>query len=286
MVTPETLAQAVDVVSVRDEWERAVIGASAVGNDCDTYLALELRGLPSNKIEPRLLRIFDLGKAIETLVEGDLGAALHHLSDGGLVMLAEDPRTDKQWEFHRYGRLSVAHPDGLVFTKEEVANRDFSSPEWVVEIKSMKQSKFDAFVEQGVKSSHPGYYRQMQMQMGYTGSATHCIFAAYNKDTSAYSFEIVEFDAIVFASLMARIEFAMRKRVTRQQADRSSFRCRFCFKSEACWGDLRPKKSCRTCAHSEAQVDGRWWCTKKDAEAVRDCWDYAPFAPAPKGTKT
>lgn len=262
--SPEDILERIEEAMVmhRGEQEpRAYLGASAVGNRCEAYLAFSLRGYPDTDPEtPRIFRIFELGHLIENVV-------VKHLLMAKVPILPENPMTGKQWTYTAFGGHVVGHADGLY---------DGNTP-GIVEIKSMNSDKFNKFSRLGIKYSHRSYYDQVTLLMGLSGYS-YTLFVAYNKDTSAYHFEWVYLDPFDLSSLVHRIEKAMSKSPERISNDETDWRCRECFKREACWeGKLPNKRDRKTCGAAYPTKVGGWECSLGCPGG--ECHTWRPFVP-------
>ena len=245
---------------------RSYIGASSVGTKCDVEIELSLRGFPDGQIDAPLKRIFRDGHRIETEVVKDLRRA-------GYLVLDVDETTGRQWRFELAGGHVVCNTDGLIDLQgDEVMS--------LLEIKSMKGTLFNAFKKHGVKKSHPKYWDQMMMMMGM-GDLAQCLFIAYNKDTSRYWCQIVEYDPLEWAFIKSRIETVWKGEARKISNDPGIFACKFCFKVSGCFGLTDPKLACTTCQHAKPITSGdkAWWCNLHNTKATDTCADWTRFLP-------
>ena len=248
----------------RDQKARQYIGASGIGQQCDASIAFSFRGYPDTPPESRLARIFRDGHRIEYDVVKDMRKA-------GLHVMEKDPMTGKQWRFEGYGGLVMGNADGLL----EIDGQTIG-----LEIKSMNDSKHKEFVRKGIKGSHPQYFDQMQFMMGLSGM-TRFVIVAYNKNTSAYHHEYVDFDDFRFAFLTAKVERVLKNEAQKISEDESDWRCRGCFKRDACWhGAMPAEMTVRTCGNSYADNDGNMKCDVCDGNT---CTDWKLYKPKPRG---
>jgi hypothetical protein len=251
----------------RREKTRAYIGASGVGQTCTAAIAFSLRGYPDTTPDPRLKRIFRDGHRIESIVIGDMKKA-------GLHVMEVDPLTGEQWTYTAYGGHVIGHADGLL---------EINGESWLVEIKSMNDSKFKDCMERRVKYSHPSYYAQVQFMMGLA-KIRKCLFVAYNKNNSDYLSEVVDFDDFAFAALQTKVERVLKGNGQKISRDESDWRCRGCFKADACWRDAEPEqKIMRTCGNARPTQGGEWKCAKGCGQT---CIDWTKYQPLPKGSTT
>lgn len=243
---------------------RRYIGGSNIGGPCEAALSFSLRGFPDDEPTPKTQRIFQLGHKLEDLIIADLKRSK-------ITVLDRDPETNWQFAYQKYGGHIRGNVDGQI----EVADGELA----LLEIKSMNAAKWRAFVKKGVAESHPQYVAQMQTYMGL-GGFEKAVLLGYNKDTSEYHCEVVEFDLIEFHALMARAERVMGGHAPRVTDNADDWRCKFCFKRGVCREGRLPDKDCATCASSLAQDDGRWYCTAKQETAQGICDDYSVWEPS------
>ena len=244
----------------RPFYAKGSIGASAVGNSCDAYLSLSLRGFPEEPIDAQLKRIFRDGHRIEIDVLKDIQKA-------GVDVTFKDEFTGKQFKWVKYGGHAVFKSDGLL-----------SDGKVLLEIKSMNNALWTKFKGYGIKISHPHYYDQMQMGMGLSGIQS-CVMLAYNKDKSTYHDELVEFDPIRWGFLSSRIDRAIAGDVEKIGRDETDWRCRECPKRGACWGLREIPKTVRTCAHSSPDNSGGFTCPCGGDDTKGCLGSYEQFKP-------
>lgn len=270
----------IDIATVRQELatreRRRYIGASGIGETCQAYHALSLRGFESDLPEPKLLRIFRDGHRIEARVIEDLAAAGH-------TVMATDPATGEQWEYTSHGGHHVCHLDGFITLAG-------TAEEMTLEIKSMNKAMFAKFKTKGVRVSHPEYYDQCIDQLGLVRDSIdevkRCFFVAYYKDNSEYHAEIIEFDPEHYDTLLStRVSPALKGESERESAYPAAYKCTQCFKRTACWKpESVTQQECWHCAYAYPDNFGgkHWSCTKAgDAKGV--CEDFTPFKVTPHG---
>lgn len=248
----------------KDEKEkpRAYIGASSVGHDCTAMLAFSHRGYPNNPPDQRLKRIFRDGHRIEYVVVADLTKA-------GIHVMEKDPMTGKQWRYTDYHGHAMGNADGILETEEGTA---------IVEIKSMNDAKFKEFVKKGVRSSHPTYYAQMQYLMGLS-DMKRAILVSYNKNNSDYHHQWIDFDIFYYNSLRQKVEDVINGHGKKLSIDESDWRCRGCFKRDACWQGKEPAvKTIKTCGNATASTtNAEWTCKNGCVETCQDWVRYIPY---------
>lgn len=251
------------------EKTRQYIGASGVGHPCDAYISLCHRGFPETPPQARIKRIFRDGHRIEEDVVADLKKAGYEVDE-------VDPETKKQFYYSMFGNHVSGSGDGNITIDGELH---------LLEIKSMNATRHNRCKKVGVKVSDYKYYAQVQLMMGLSDIKKSC-FVSYNKNTSEYLSEIITFDEFEYSELLRRINVVLNNEGKRIAKDKTDWRCKSCFKREACWEGLKPSPACHNCKHAIAADTGgkAWWCNNHNKEAVNTCDDYTLFLPKPFGT--
>ena len=247
---------------------RAYIGASSIGNVCDAFLALTLRGFRDDPTEPKTQRIFWLGHQLEEVVV-DL------LKKAAVPVKELDPRTGRQWHFDAEGGHLQANLDGLVFFS------GYDKPaSHTLEIKSMNVTLFKSFMERGLYVSHPHYVDQVQLGMGLSG-IHQCLMVAYCKNNSDLWVEVIYFDHAHYQRLRER----STKTLEGSSAKHEGWGCTRCHKRTACkTGAVLPEdQACRHCKHAMPVIGGNksWVCTLHGHITKELCSDFSVFRPTP-----
>jgi hypothetical protein len=238
---------------------RAYIGASNIGNPCKAALQYSLRGYPQKEPPAPVLRIFEIGHLIEDLVVKDLQQA-------GVNVLPVNTDTGQQWEYTAFSGHLRGHADGLILTKEGYE---------ILEIKSMKDRKWQKFKTQGIRISHPIYFDQMQILMGLAKLKTAWM-VSYNKDNSLYHAERVSFDQYRYTELLIKALSVVRGPSTERISNTPScFECSYCNYKPHCWPQgetpLPIPVECRTCKHAKPTGKRTWFCTLHGSRATDPC---------------
>lgn len=247
------------------EEARSYIGASGIGSKCDAELAFSLRGFPNNQIDPQLKRIFRAGHQAERWVLKDLAKA-------GLNVIPNDPMTGKQWAYEDFGGHIAMHTDGFVEENDETS---------LLEIKSMNDRAWVKCEKEGVKYSHRHYYDQIQFMLGYA-EIEKCLFVSYNKNTSKYLAEVIEYDEFYFQGLQERAYRILRNEAAKVATDKSDWRCKGCFKRSVCWDNPNLEWKQRFCQYAEPLKDGSWTCGKGISPCTSQCDQFQRYRPREK----
>ncbi len=185
---------------------RDYIGASNIGNDCWRQIWYELKGAkrdnPTNKVQ----RTWDMGKLLENFV-------INLLKISGVEF--EDYQVEGVDRDLPYFK---GHFDGLMV-----------KPYGVLEIKTAKDSSFRQFVKHGLKRWSATYYAQIQSYMGMFG-VDRAYIIVFNKDTSEFHDDFVEFDADVYEQLKTKAKLIYESQFEPPRINNNPmwFQCKMC----------------------------------------------------------
>jgi hypothetical protein len=187
------------------EQKRDYIGASSIGSDCLRQIWYEYNGFKGT-VDPRILRIFEVGKRLEGLV-------LQWLDDAG-IKVNEQQHTffDKEMPYFQ------GHCDGIL-----------EWPPAILEIKTAKDASFKQFIKHGIKKWMPKYYDQLQAYLGMSGLVNAYILVL-NKDDSSLFDEKVTFDAQRYNELKekARLVHDAKIEPPRINGNPAWYQCKMC----------------------------------------------------------
>jgi hypothetical protein len=202
--------------SLEDREHRNYMGASGLGEPCDAALWFSYK-YPTEILDPRIHRIFDLGNLLEVVM-------VQSLRKAGYKVHTHD---DKGEQFGFVDGVIAGHIDGVIELADGPA---------LIEFKSYKNSRFNTMVKDGVKISDPKYFTQVQVYMGEF-ELKKSIFMAYNKDTSELHIEQIEYDIFEHRTAMSRGHTIaiMDERPERKYDHVSSFKCKMCSYRTQCW---------------------------------------------------
>ncbi len=243
-----------------DKYRSSRIGASIIGNPCEAYIAFNLRGFPSMPITPKLKRIFREGKRLEYPIVADMKKA-------GFLLQEKDPMTNTQYMWTSHGGHVVFYADGIIGEKNAM----------LFEAKSMNDAEFKKFQKRPVAISHPKYYAQLQFGMGMS-KFRQALIVSYNKNTSLYWDEVVDFDEAKFYYLKSRAERVLYGLAEKVASDPSDWRCKDCPKRGVCWEGQEVVEDMRSCAHAAPSMKGGWACSKGCTDKCLDWKRYEPRA--------
>jgi len=237
----EAVTAHIDAALVAERAEqprRAYLGASRLGVACDRALQFEFAGAPADpgrNFDGRVLRIFEVGHALEDL-------AIHWLRLAGFDLHTRT-RSGGQFGFSVCDGLIQGHVDGIVMGAPADLNWSFPM---LWECKTMNAQNWRDCVKRGVSVAKPVYAAQMAIYQAYMESTvegisrTPALFTAINKDTQELWFELIPFDA----PLAQRASDRAVKIITatehgellpRSFSDPAHHECKFCAWAERCW---------------------------------------------------
>lgn len=258
--TPPTVT-AIYGAYVQNAWagESWRISMSDMGQECDRRIWSKLRWLHEPEVFDGLkLRLFKTGHAAEARLLEDLGVA-------GINVEAKDPSTGRQWEVilaggHLRGKVDAK---GTGFPEAPVA-------EHVVECKSMSAKAFNRATSGPMKTAKPEHYVTVQLYMHGLG-LQRAAYLVENREDSSLHMERVNYDhdfALRAESRAERIVKAAKppQRLHDDPEAKGAWVCRSCPALGVCHKGDWSRRTCRSCIHAEAQLDGvgTWTCARFD----------------------
>ena len=218
--------------------KRSYLGASRLGVSCERALQFEFTNTPKDEdgdFPGRILRVFDVGHALEDLVINWLRAAGFELY------------TRKQ-DGHQFG-FSVAggkikgHVDGILAAAPTELDLTFPM---LWECKTMNDKNWKETAKKGVETSKPIYAAQMAIYQAYMEpsvpgiSANPALFTAVNKDTQEVWCELVPFNAALAQRMSDRAVKVLQatnagELLPRIASQQTFYECRSCSWSNRCW---------------------------------------------------
>jgi hypothetical protein len=245
--------------------ERAYLGASIMGTECDRALWYQFRlAYPPEQLEGRKLRLFQTGHREEDRIVAELNEA-------GITV------SDQQKKFTAFGGHLQGHLDGVVNNIPEAPGL-----EHVLEVKTHNDKSFKSLVKDGVAKSKPGHVVQMQLYMHHT-KASWALYVAVNKNDDSIYVERVPYDAKQSEIILRRAERTIKAhaappKLYEDPKAKSAFACGWCPAKTVCHEGQFTRRNCRTCI-SSTPVEGGWRCELKDksltfAEQLAGCEDH------------
>jgi hypothetical protein len=250
---PEPLSSTVAAIyrlyEDRPDVERAYLGASTFGTECDRALWYRFRWAhPPERLEGRKARLFQTGHREEARMVAEL-------EESGIRV------SGRQDSFSAVGGHMKGHLDGRVLGVPEAP-----AHEHVLEIKTHNEKSFKALVKDGVQESKPGHYAQMQLYMHHTGLASALYLAVCKNDDALYA-ERVAYDEEAALACMRRAKRIVKaeaapSRLHEDPKAKAAFVCGWCPAASVCHEGEFARRNCRTCISATAVMDGKgtWHC--------------------------
>lgn len=243
---------------------RTHLGASIIGGKCQRAIWFAFFWCAVEIASGRMIRLWARGQREEEVF-------VEHLQRVGAVVWQTDPTTGQQFRVSAFGGHFGGSCDGFVdkLPHLEPAPR-------LAEFKTHNAKSFANLKAQGVASSKPQHFKQMQIYMHLFNikgwPIKEALYGAVNKDTDELYFEIVAYDPSVGYHITDKAEMiifgeGMPSRISETP---SWYECKFCIFNKICFKEKFPLINCRTCAFSKPKRDGSWSCSKGKLE-IKSC---------------
>lgn len=238
---------------------REHLGASLIGDECSRKLWYSFRWAKLVKHSPRILRLFARGQREEEVFINLLFAA-------NCDVWSVDPASGNQWQIKWFGGHFGGSMDSICKGLVEAPR----SPH-IAEFKTHNDKSFKSLKKEGVASSKPLHYAQMQVYMHGSNQLggkqiDRAYYMAVNKNDDELYAERVKYDKHQAEVLL---EKAKRIIVSPAPMPRISERpnwyiCQMCDYQNICHYNEVAFPTCRSCIHSHADTDmGGWICEEK-----------------------
>lgn len=234
---------------------RSHLGASMIGRKCARELWYNWRWSIIRKFQPRMLRLFNRGHQEEARFLAMLemiGVQFHQPEDGNQERISD------------FGGHFGSALDGVLWGVPDCPG------EWILgEFKTHNTKSFCKLVAEGVMSSKPEHFSQMQTCMARRG-IHKTLYLAVNKNDDDVFGQIIEYDhAWATKELTKGADIITRRNAPpRLSDDPSFFDCTYCDAHQRCHFPEKQDiaRNCRTCKFSVADLGGTWGCEKFNKE--------------------
>lgn len=222
----------------KKEEERAYLGCSVLGAECERYVQYEaIKALyPEARREftvqkpARVMRIFERGHVFEDM-------AAKWLINAGFCLETLDKRTGRQFEITYCQDKVKGHCDGILthyFGRENILPLPCL---W--ECKAIGGKWFKEVLKKKTRSVYPKYYSQCQLYMHGLG-LEHAVMNYVNADTMELHFELIAYEEKDASALLERAErilayTARGEYVPKGSVSPSHLVCKFCEYCDKCW---------------------------------------------------
>lgn len=221
----DALHKLVDDAILNQEREvRDYLGASLIGTECDRQLWYSYHE-PLPVSSARVLRIYDVGHALETLM-------IKWLELAGLKLFTVDSN-GKQFRFTEISETGKKVSGGCDGVSLGIPF-DEKTPH-LIELKTANDFRWKAFVKDGFCSDEK-YKAQIHLYM-LKFKLKKCLAVVLNKNTQEMYYEIIDFDEFEAQTALNRGKaiVEMSEMPDRKYPSRSFFKCNFCDYKERCW---------------------------------------------------
>lgn len=230
------------------------IPVSQLAEECARKLFYDFRWVsPHEHIPGRTLRIFETGNLEEGRWIENLrmiGCEVVDLDDNGRQIRVE---------------LAGGHVGG--YLDSEILGLPEAPKTWHVgEIKSHNLKSFTALKKDGVRTSKPLHYGQIQTYMHARGR-DRGIYLAVCKDNDELYAERLHYDAEYCLRLLAKAERIIGAndppaKLHEDPTAKMAFACGWCKHRGICHEGAWPRSNCRTCLYASPEQGGTWSCAR------------------------
>ena len=231
---------------------------SSIGIDCLRAQWYSWNWNTIEKITARVQRIFTRGHLEEYSIITDLkniGIEVFRRDNEDKIPM-DGHIGEEQEAIDGFQGHSGGHPDGRLLGVIEAPKT-----EHLLEMKTMKDSKYQMLKEQGIKKGFPVYFDQMTMYMGKM-KLTRSLFVATNKDNQARKYIRVKFDKRRYEILVQREEgIILSERPPAKEYKADHYLCSWCKHHQVCHLGAEPNMNCRTCGNVDLLPKGKWGCS-------------------------
>ena len=247
--------------------QRFYLGISGIGNPNQRLVWMRYRWLMPNDFEPRVLRLLDLGNVVEDYLIKKLrkipGVSIYDVDSNG-----------KQFETEALGGHVKGHIDGV---GRNFPGMDKKNP-YLLEFKTANDNRFKNLQKLNSYCEWSDEYAaQLHLYMGLF-NFKHAIAIVYNKNNSDLYTEVVEFDKILFDSLMDKAkDILSREDPPENYIPETDYRIRsfMTAKQQASYlGRALPDNiHCRSCRFAKIDMkkgDAHWHCDQHDKKISTD----------------
>ena len=243
-----------DAYQGANEGFRTHLGASVIGKECARQIWYGFRWALKPKFSGRILRLFNRGH----LEEARFIAML--LAIG--VQVFQQDSNGNQFRISDVGGHFGGSGDGVGIGIPDLP----AGLACLLEFKTHGEKSFIKLQKEGVRSSKPEHYVQMQVYLRKM-ALTAALYGAVNKNTDEVYLEIVYLDSIIADQFLERGHKIIMMKQAPDQLRNSSpglFACRYCDMLGICHNNEPMERNCRTCYHSEPTDAGNWICNARD----------------------
>lgn len=223
------------------------LSPTLISDECLRRSAYKFRwALPPEHFSGKKLRIFEIGKKIESIV-------IDWLENMPGLEFIHDPRSDEQYSITGLEGHFKGYADGLI---------RYNGFDYILEIKSMNTVSYNVLSSNGLKSSQGSHYTQIQSYMHFS-DIKRCLYLCINKNNQDVYLEFVDYDSSfcedLETSLYSILSGGVSFDVVKPYQCKKFGGCPYTF---ICKNFGMIDVNCRTCLYLEPTDTGDWLCTK------------------------
>lgn len=227
---------------------RTHLGGSVIGDECSRRLWYSFRWFSygGSHFSGRMERLFQRGHKYEH----DFSTWLR-----GTGWTVQDRAPDgKQWSMSGVRGHYGGSFDGIGYLKND-------PDAWLLEYKTHNSKSFLHLIANGVASSKPKHFAQMQTY-GTALQVKNALYCALNKNDDDIYYEVVPINILNGKTLLNKAEFIIDSPSAppRVSENPAFFECKYCGFHDICHNGAPFHLNCRTCRNSTPVDDGRWFC--------------------------
>lgn len=223
--------------------QRPYLGYSGLGNPCMRKLWMDFRWCYTGTIEPRIQRLFNRGNAEEDIIIADL-------ENAGMKV------SNREAEITGLAHHVLGHIDGEVMQVP-----DYEMQVLLLEMKTMKASKFKEYLKGGLKKFSPTYWGQIHSYMGKR-KLKNCLYVVTCKDDEMRDYKIIPFCQDTYDQMEAvSVNVLTSEEIPDRIGKSTWFACKICSAKGTCHGGSAVNRNCRTCKYSDIEELGKWSCS-------------------------
>lgn len=234
---------------------------SGLGEECDRALWYGHHWVfPQTPPSGEKARLFDTGDREEARIIAELRAVG--------VQITDEQEKQKLCDGHLRGKIEC----------EALGLPDAPKTPHVVEIKTHKNTNFNAILKHGLKVKFPKHYIQLMLGVHAKGR-NRGIYIMNCKNGGADGFDLCslrfELNPLEVAEWLARAERIIHastppSKLHDDPEKKAAFKCKMCPARHVCHEGAWPRINCRTCLHSSPGANGSWVCAHHGGAIDRD----------------
>ena len=234
--------------ATQEDARRPHLGASELGEECVRKIWSKFHWLADGRRDGRMIRLLRRGKVEETLMLQDLADLGYEIIPG------------KDLQVAAFGGHLGGTPDAGILGIPAAPKTKH-----ILELKTSNDANQKKLIKLGVEEAHPEHYVQIQVYMALNGFE-RALYLSINKNDDTIYEERVPLNRVAAQRYLDRAQRVIERQSLpeRISEDPEWYQCRMCQYHANCFERAMPARSCRTCLHVTAEIEGTggWWCGK------------------------